>query len=62
MSHQVVVDKAWQARQWADGSETGVAITILLCLRHHRLLREGEFNIKKECNGAWRYKRGKSSG
>ena len=36
---------------WADGGETSLANTIMLCSKHHRLLHEGGFEIKPGADG-----------
>jgi hypothetical protein len=36
---------------WADGGETSLENTLLLCSKHHRLLHEGGFAIKKNYRG-----------
>jgi predicted restriction endonuclease len=40
---------------WADGGETSLDNTLLLCSSHHRLLHEGQFRIKADCNGEWQF-------
>ena len=40
---------------WADGGETSLDNTMLLCSRHHMLLHEGGFRIKADCNGEWQF-------
>ena len=37
---------AHHIRHWADGGETKLENTLLLCSKHHRLLHEGGFTIK----------------
>jgi hypothetical protein len=41
---------------WADGGETSLANTIMLCSKHHRLLHEGGFEIKPGANGEWHFR------
>ena len=36
---------------WADGGDTSLANTTLLCTHHHRLLHEGGFGIRQEGSG-----------
>jgi hypothetical protein len=36
---------------WANGGETSLANTLLLCSKHHRLLHEGGYTIKKNYKG-----------
>ena len=38
---------------WIDGGETSLKNTLLICSRHHRLLHEGGFSIKKNFEGDW---------
>ena len=40
---------------WADGGETSLENTILLCSKHHRLLHEGGFRIRKGPGGEWQF-------
>ncbi len=46
---------------WADGGETSLDNTILLCSTHHRLLHEGAFAVKKDCKGEYRFIRARGS-
>ena len=41
---------------WADGGETSLDNTLLLCSRHHRLLHEGGFEIKPGAEGEWHFR------
>jgi hypothetical protein len=41
---------------WADGGETSLDNTILLCSKHHRLLHEGGFEIKAGARGEWQFR------
>jgi hypothetical protein len=41
---------------WADGGETSLANTIMLCSKHHRLLHEGGFEIKSGADGEWHFR------
>ncbi len=52
---------AHHVEHWADGGETSLENTILLCSRHHRLLHEGGFRIKKDGGGLWQFKMGATS-
>lgn len=38
-------------RHWADGGETSLANTLLLCSKHHRVLHEGGYVILKDYKG-----------
>ncbi|MDX1434859.1 MAG: HNH endonuclease signature motif containing protein, partial [Gammaproteobacteria bacterium] len=42
---------------WADGGETSLENTMLLCSRHHRLVHEGGYVIRKDCQGRWYFRR-----
>ncbi len=42
---------AHHLRHWADGGETSLENTLLLCSHHHRLVHEGGFRIRREANG-----------
>ena len=42
---------------WANGGETSLENTILLCSKHHRLLHEGGFRIKKGPDNEWSFLR-----
>jgi Domain of unknown function (DUF222)/HNH endonuclease len=55
-THEKWLD-AHHVEHWADGGETSLDNTILLCSTHHRLLHEGGFRIKKDSSGGeWRFK------
>lgn len=47
---------AHHVEHWADGGETSLDNTVLLCSQHHRLLHEGGFQIKKGPEGDWHFK------
>ena len=40
---------------WADGGETKLDNLILLCRRHHRVLHEGQFSVKRLSDGELRF-------
>jgi hypothetical protein len=42
---------AHHVKHWADGGETKLDNTLLLCSRHHRLLHEGGYHIKNNYKG-----------
>ncbi len=42
---------AHHVRHWAEGGETSVANTLLLCSHHHGLVHEGGFRIRRDVNG-----------
>ena len=43
--------EAHHVRHWADGGETSLANTILLCRRHHRLVHEGGTRMALDRDG-----------
>ena len=43
--------EAHHVRHWADGGETSLANTILLCRRHHRLIHEGRTRMAMDRDG-----------
>ena len=53
-SHERWLD-AHHVVHWADGGETSLDNTLLLCSRHHRLLHEGGFAIRADTNGEWQF-------
>mgnify|MGYP001813813455 CR=1 FL=1 len=48
---------AHHVEHWADGGETSLDNTVLLCSTHHRLLHEGGFQIRRGSEGEWHFKR-----
>lgn len=55
-THRRFVD-AHHVRHWADGGETSMDNTLLLCSAHHRLVHEGGYEIRKDTAGAWYFRR-----
>jgi hypothetical protein len=55
-THQRYVD-AHHVRHWADGGETSMENTMLLCSAHHRLVHEGGYEIRKDHSGGWYFRR-----
>ncbi len=55
-THKRFVD-AHHVRHWADGGETSLANTMLLCGGHHRLVHEGGYEIRKNHGGRWYFLR-----
>ena len=55
-AHRRFVD-AHHVRHWADGGETSVDNTLLLCSLHHRLVHEGGYEIRKDTAGEWYFRR-----
>ena len=53
-SHERWLD-AHHVVHWADGGETSLENTLLLCSSHHRLLHEGGFAIRADANGEWQF-------
>ena len=43
--------EAHHVKHWADGGETSLANTILLCRRHHRLVHEGKTRMAMDRDG-----------
>ena len=54
-SHEQFLE-AHHVMHWADGGETSLENTRLVCNRHHRLLHEGGFTIHKNFAGEWYFK------
>jgi hypothetical protein len=48
---------AHHIRHWADGGETSLENTMLLCGGHHRLVHEGGYAIRKDYQGRWYFMR-----
>jgi hypothetical protein len=44
-------------RHWAEGGETSLENTMLLCSGHHRLVHEGGYQIRKDHQGRWYFRR-----
>jgi hypothetical protein len=42
---------------WSNGGETSVDNLVLLCTRHHTLVHEGGFNIRKDYSDNWAFYR-----
>jgi hypothetical protein len=55
-THRRFVD-AHHVRHWADGGETRLDNTMLLCSGHHRLVHEGGYQIRKDHFGQWYFRR-----
>ena len=58
-THEKWLD-AHHVMHWADGGETSLDNTVLLCSKHHRLLHEGGFRINKGTTGEWQFKTARS--
>jgi len=56
-SHDKWLD-AHHVMHWADGGDTSMDNTLLLCSTHHRLLHEGGFTIQKNFAGEWYFRNG----
>jgi hypothetical protein len=56
-SHDKWLD-AHHVVHWADGGETSMQNTVLLCSAHHRLLHEGGFTIQQNFAGDWYFRNG----
>jgi hypothetical protein len=48
---------AHHLRHWAQGGETSLENLTLLCTHHHRLVHEGNFNIRREHSGSIYFER-----
>ena len=48
---------AHHVRHWAQGGETSLANTMLLCSAHHRLVHEGGYTIRKDEQERWYFRR-----
>ena len=49
---------AHHVEHWADGGQTSLDNTLLLCDSHHRLLHEGSYTIKKNFAAEWYFRHG----
>jgi len=47
--------EAHHIRHWADGGETSLSNTLLLCRHHHRLLHEGRWTLQLTASGHPRF-------
>jgi hypothetical protein len=48
---------AHHVRHWSRGGETGVENLVLLCSRHHRLVHEGGYEMRRDQRGEWYFRR-----
>jgi hypothetical protein len=48
---------AHHLRHWADGGDTSLENTLLLCSHHHRLVHEGGFRIRRDADGDVHFER-----
>ena len=55
-THTRFVD-AHHIRHWADGGETSLENTMLLCNAHHRLVHEGGYAIRRDHQGRRYFRR-----
>jgi hypothetical protein len=55
-THTRFVD-AHHVKHWAQGGETSLANTMLLCSAHHRLVHEGGYTIRKDEHDRWYFRR-----
>ena len=54
--HERFVD-AHHVRHWSAGGETSLDNLMLLCSRHHKLVHEGGFEIERDYQNRWFFKR-----
>lgn len=55
-THTRYID-AHHIQHWAQGGETSIANMMLLCARHHRLVHEGGYDVRKDCSGQFLFRR-----
>ncbi len=48
---------AHHIRHWSQGGETSLENLLLLCTRHHRLVHEDGYEIRRDCRGQWYFRR-----
>ena len=60
-SHEQFLE-AHHVMHWADGGETSLENTTMICNRHHRLLHEGGFTIHKNFAGEWYFRTAEGRG
>ena len=49
--------EAHHVTHWGRGGETKLEELVLLCTRHHRLLHEGGYEMRRDVNGEWYFRR-----
>jgi hypothetical protein len=54
--HTRFVD-AHHVEHWSAGGETSLDNLLLLCSHHHGLVHEGDFNIERDYQNRWFFKR-----
>jgi hypothetical protein len=52
---------AHHVMHWADGGETSLDNSMLLCSKHHRLLHEGGFTVRRSFDGQWCFRTAEGS-
>jgi hypothetical protein len=55
--HRTRFVEAHHVHHWVDGGETSVDNALLLCWRHHQLLHEGGYRIRRDYQREWYFTR-----
>ncbi len=48
---------AHHVKHWSQGGETSLDNLVLLCSRHHRLVHEGGYEMRRDAHGQWYFRR-----
>ncbi len=49
--------EAHHVKHWSQGGETSIDNLVLLCSRHHRLVHEGGYEMRRDAHGQWYFRR-----
>ncbi len=49
--------EAHHVKHWSQGGETSMDNLVLLCSRHHRLVHEGGYELRRDAHGQWYFRR-----